>query len=399
MINCDMKAEKRIDLWYVLSLILLSCSCLNLVGKGSLIFLLFCLLSLVFTYKKGQKIPYYFILYFFCAVAVVLSSLLFYSYAEVIKCVNYLLPFIIGFNLIINSKDYKQTIIQIFFAVFLGFSLNIIIVYFYNLGIKRESVRTLYSFWTKEPIAVTCVGLFSSVVIGYAAYAIIGRARWIIKILSITSLVFGLILAIDTATRTPLVLSILVFVIMNYIYIKSNRGRAALRFIFILGLFFLFIYMAYSFDLLGIKTFFESSNIFKRLEDEGLETSRWEISLEHFRLMPKYLWGGGNITNETSEFAHNVLQDAYDNFGVLFAFPFLFIIIHWVYNLIKISCIKGKTSVDYLLVSVQLAIMIQFCVEPVVTGYPVILWCMFLFDGISTAYLIIRGNVIENCVY
>jgi len=85
--------------------------------------------------------------------------------------------------------------------------------------------------------------------------------------------------------------------------------------------------------------------------------------------------------------AHNYLQEGYDLYGV-FAFVMLLVVtVQFVSNIFRFATKRQKKGTDMLFLSFYTAVFLQMCVEPVFTGYPILIWSLMLIHGMATAYL------------
>ena len=100
-----------------------------------------------------------------------------------------------------------------------------------------------------------------------------------------------------------------------------------------------------------------------------------------------YLWGGNNIFHTTHTMAHNFIQEGHDLYGI-FATVFLLLfsaVALW--TLARLTFIRKKQPVVFLLLGIYISIFLQCFVEPVFEGYPILFGLMMLIHGLSVAYL------------
>lgn len=378
----NMIDEKKFEnsiIYYVL----IACACVNLLEKGSLIFCAIALYKVRFKYKFDANMISITLL----TSAVVISSIIFYSFYEIVKAANFFFLYLIGYNGYLVSNDKIKYINRTVFAIFTGFGANIIITYIYNMNIHRIAVRTLYSFWTHELISVTLIGLLSSVVIGYSFYCLFCSKKIYIKIISLIILIIALLINFSTATRTPIIMLCIVYSVMSIIYASSLGKRKALKALLAINLAFIVIFLTYQFNAFGIKEHIQQYPIFLRFKAEGLYSSRLDITKQHLKYMWRYLWGGNNIKTLVTYSAHNYLQEGYDLYGIFAFIALIAKTVHSIRNIFTLVSIKQKQPQDFLFISMYLSIYIQMCMEPVFSGYPILFWSMLLIDGMATAYL------------
>ena len=156
------------------------------------------------------------------------------------------------------------------------------------------------------------------------------------------------------------------------------------------------IIMIYQNDIWGIKSYVMSTPIFERFSQEGLETPRIEIATHYFNNMFDSFWGGNKISQSYGRMAHNFIQEGYDKYGVLSLIAMLGLTFNIVANIVKLICMRKKQSIEYLFISMYVAIMIQINLEPVFDGYPVVVMSLIMIHGLISAYLSNRDEVIRS---
>ena len=85
--------------------------------------------------------------------------------------------------------------------------------------------------------------------------------------------------------------------------------------------------------------------------------------------------------------AHNYLQESYDLYGVFSFIALIVFTVHMIGKLIKLLKIKRKKDYHFLIISMEITLFVQCCLEPVMTGYPVALWVLIMIDGMTTSFL------------
>lgn len=366
--------------------IMLAVGCMNFLGKGSVVFLVFCFLCIpeIANRKLHLDISFFFTLAL--TLTILISSLIYYTVFEAVKSVICAGVYFIAYNVYRLSENREKFVKQSIFAIFLGFFANMLITYIYNIGLERPSLRSLYSFWTKELMSVTLVGLLSSVVIGYSFYCLFCTDSVFLKILSLSSLIITLLLNIDTATRTPAALLLLVYSLMLVIYLTDNKNKTLY---YLMSMLFTsaVLMIVYFCDFFGFRSYILSSPMLERLAEEGLETGRFQITAEHFLRMTDHPWGGGFIGEVTGYSAHNYLQEAYDLYGIFAALSLVGLTFTIAENVFLLIRKKDKTSVDFLFISMYISMFVQSCLEPVFTGFPVLVWSLLFVHGLASSYL------------
>lgn len=367
--------------------VLISLFCVNFLGRGSI----FCLVFGLFAVVKTKKIKldicslFCFILFFASCIA----SILYSDIIEAIKCLNFFLMYIVGVSGYYNAVNKKKYITKVLFSIFAGYALYIVLTYLANLNTVPEYVgqRVINNFWTGERISVTLVGLISSVVIGYSGYVLLCKKKYCLKIIAIVSLILVILINSKTATRTPILLLPIVICGMFLIYLFNQNAHKALKILFVILIIVIFAIILINIDFLGIRTYIESTPIFKRFQKEGDKTSRVQIFQIHLSYFFDYMWGGGNIQDLTGMMAHNFLQQGHDLYGIFATTSLVLITVCVLRNICKLLTKHKKNEIDYLFISMYFAMLIQSFLEPVFTGYPCFYFSFLLIHGVATGYV------------
>lgn len=384
--------------------LLITLTCMNFFEQGALI----CLILGLFCIIKYPEIEMSFnmlaiTLFVFC---IILTTLLFDKpFNEILKSFNYLLLYIAGKNGFCNAKDKVKFIKNTMFFIFLGFLSQLFLHYLYNRGkTVEEGQRLLYSFWTKQYVSVTLIGLLSAVIIGYSYYGILICKNKPIKILCILSLILTAVVNLSTATRTPFFLTAIIFSLMSLIYFTKAKSVKKIRIFVTVSLLVAIAFTFYNADVFGIKTYVMATPFFARIEESGVETSRVLIFQKYFEYMPKYPFGGNHIAEIVGKEAHNYLQQSYDRYGICAFIAIIFMTVHFIKNIVLLLHRKTDTDCVILIASVFISMFIQCCLEPIFDGYPIEFWFLLMIDGMMSginAYrnsLTVSENLLnENC--
>ena len=306
------------------------------------------------------------------------------SLTDNIKLINYFGAYMCGVTGYSSSTDKEKYVKRTVFSMFLGFTLQILLFLIPNDGLIDVEGRMIISAWTGEPIAVTLVGLLSCLGVGWSFYAIFLSKKPLVIITAILSLILIFYVNFTTATRTPIIMFLIVYLVMLLITSKNVERKQRSRLLIGLLVGLLVILLVYSFNLFGIKDFILNSQLAERFEQVEFETSRNEIFVKFLKLMPEHILGGGRISKIVGRNPHNLWQDVYDKMGLFATICFTIVTVHVLVNFFRCLSKKSCTSVDFLYMSVTLAIFIQCCLEPVINGYPMICWCLFFLDGMIT---------------
>ena len=303
------------DSW--LFYVLIALPCFNLLGKGSLFYLIFALFAAT-KISTDIRLDSNFFFSLMLTLSIAFASVVYYDFPEVIKAFNYLLLYMVGYNGFVAAHDKMKFVKRTMAAIFAGFTANIVLTYVYNMNrVVVGYQRILYSFWTGEYIAVTLIGLLSSIVIGYSFYAVFIHKKLAVKLIGIVAIVFAVILNVQTATRTPFLLFIIIYTIMFLLRFLNATQAKKTRSVILFAFLVVALVILYENDTFGAKSYILSTPIYKRFLEEGVETSRTEIFEFYFKNMSKSFLGGGRVYNIYGKSAHNFIQEGYDKYGIL----------------------------------------------------------------------------------
>ena len=371
--------------WIFFLLTVMFCS--NLFGRGSLLCLAFAVFALL-KLRNTLVIDGMGVVVLLFSAAALIPSFAYEGVVEAVKCLNFVFMYLIGLNGFYAARDKKKYLERLFLALFFGYILYVVLLVLWNINVEtREGQRILYNIWSGDPISVTLVGLLCSVPIGFSFYAIfLNKKKWI-KITAILGVIVVFIINARTATRTPIILMLIVTLIMAAIYLYDQNAKRAVRIIALMLFIFAVVGIAYGTNLFGLRSAIESTPIYQRFMEEGTDTRRSELIIWHMQYMMEYPFGGSNIARTVGTNAHNVLQQAYDLYGVG-AFVLVTVICgSIVATLVKFLRMKNREPIDYLFIAMYISMLIQSFLEPILTGYPCFLFSFLMIHGTATAYL------------
>lgn len=152
---------------------------MNFFANGSLLCLIFCIYSLL-KLNVRLVINSHSILEMLLTLVTCIVSIIYFDINNVIKCMIFFLIFITGYNYYNFATNKTEFIKNTIFSVFLGYFILILLTYIYNFNTGSfNGQRIILNVWTCEYVAVTLVGLLSSVVIGYSFYGLFVQKNFI----------------------------------------------------------------------------------------------------------------------------------------------------------------------------------------------------------------------------
>ncbi len=334
----------------------------------------------------------------------------FYNTSEgimsVLRCLGPFCAYLIGLNLTsynlpasLNAQESitQKRIFQILASIALGAFSHYLLNFFYNLG--SSIGRNTNDIWTGVPMAATGQSALICIVMGLScAMLFIPYRKWC-RYAAIFNILMILIYNLVLSCRTPVVmLAILILLCFFYPRKRIKYGTQLLKYskwIFAAAILAIAIY---TLNVFGIRSFIQKSEFVMRFGGlVGFLTggeSRSITKSNYISQMINYPMGGCHIRARYG-FAHDLLLDGYDEYGVL-VFVLLIVIliigIKQLYLLMRgTSC---SESIKLAIFGVYVAILLEFYVEPILTGMPWLFSCFFLINGCIAS---MNRKHLQNC--
>lgn len=314
---------------------------------------------------------------------------------------------VLGYNLPERSELRGVFKVSIYLAV--GMAVHGMMNFFYNtaIGTVISNGRTL-DFWSGVVSTATGQATNFSLFVAFVFWLVVVQRNVLLKILSLAIYVVSLIYDIQMGGRTFLVLSVAAFLLglVFYLYDKVLKQWDTNKLLTIfLGIIFISIFLIYAVrkDLWGIRSIYEESYLYVRLNIH--ETSifavdgRLAIKIKYLKNMGASLLGGHALREHiVGNYAHDLWLDVYDEAGV---FAFSGIVAYTLCAIFRVWKIVREKSIPYefrsALMCYMTIVILQFCVEPILQGAPMLLYSFILIDGMLAGFLqkLNRRNV--NC--
>ncbi|MBR6593622.1 MAG: hypothetical protein IKK83_00350 [Clostridia bacterium] len=343
-----------------------------LINAGSLVYLALGVLMAVYNYDEG-----------------VLSM---------VRCLAPLSLYLVGYNITAimegKAQDFafdedaaKRTgyflLISIsagsFFHYILNFATN------YNKFLGRNTI----DIWTGSVMAATGQATLACLMLGLSVAMIFAPKkrshRWIGAISIVCMIAYNLVLA----GRTLFVVLLVLFAVAILYMRKSLTTKGGKLKLFIGCIMtVLSLAVAYFYNLFGLRSYISQSNFFNRFgasldmfaEDSSRASSKWAFIVNSL----EYPFGGLKL-REQYGYAHDLLLDGYDEYG-LFGFLLLVSVLAlgvWeLYKFLRFTSYSHELKLAYLCVYVS--VLLIFCVEPILAGMPWLFACYCLINGCLT---------------
>lgn len=324
---------------------------------------------------------------------------------SVFRCLTYVLSFIIGSNMILSTSSNRigdednfehQTKIghKILTVICWGSFVHFMLNFFYNL--QWTLGRNTNDIWTGERLSATIQASLACMMTGLCISMIISPKNKFSRVLYIISAVGILMYNLVLSGRTlPLMMIVVLIIGLVYFYKNSENLSHKLKTTLIIASILGLITLAIIFNVGGIKDYILESNFFDRLfnskQDALLSGERSYRKIMFLQNMWKYPFGGLHMRAQFG-YAHDLLLDAYDEYGFLSIIFLLLILGFGIYNLI-VFCKNKDISISCRLsfLCVYITILCEFYIEPILEGLPWLFVCYCLLNGciygLNSAYL------------
>ncbi len=281
------------------------------------------------------------------------------------------ISYIIGYN--INFKDRSRSFdyIYVYLALIAG---GVIFVY---LSVNSSSVsaiidRNAPNFWrpSEDPVNGTVLDLYSMLGTGLIPLAFYGknklfnskRYNWT-AIACLTVGFMSLYTSILLQGRKA-VLSLFIVLVTTTLFKLKGVERKDVRNFYVLLLIFISLLLIVTFDTLA-GSIFKNFEIFNRLQNEGLESGRYQAWAEILAAMPNHLLGGRAFIISES-YAHNIWLDVFYDGGFLpMSLLLIFHILH-IKPILRIVFSNLPETIIILIICVIVPTSIGFQGEPVI---------------------------------
>ncbi len=267
-------------------------------------------------------------------------------------------------------------------AISLGSFAHYMMNYIYNFG--QELGRNTNDIWTGVAMAATGQNALACLMLGFAvAVLFLPKKEWH-RVLASLCILAILLYNFILAGRTVVIILICLF-IGGFIYKKINKIAFKTRDFIYIGVLGLLVLVMFVFNIGGIRDFVFGSELFSRfnvsfssLTDDEARVGRKLNFISDAFLYPF----GGLHLREKYGFAHDLLLDGYDEYGVVALALMLLMIVMGLVNLYKnLRYTSYSHNFKLILLLINVSILLEFMVEPILEGMPWLFSCYALING------------------
>lgn len=312
----------------------------------------------------------------------------FWQNAEPVKALKlFVFPaaYLAGLNMFSGGRyDKAKKLTLLLVAVCAGNLLHIALNLSLGSFADIAQSRNIADFWTGEAMSATMHATLFCVSTGVCISVLCSDVKLPAKLAALFVLLFMLITDLVLACRTPVFAGIIIG-IAAAIYMRGGATKKCrMTTLILLASAFALMFFLYCADAFGIKRAVLNSNLFTRLagiNGLGLKDSRLGIRLAY---LPDILARpfGGSYFMQKYGYAHDLLLDLWDKYGVL---PAALIAVYIIISVRRSFAVLRDAKLPFLtrqlVLCVNLSMLIEFFIEPVIYGIPWLLSTFCLVDG------------------
>lgn len=268
-------------------------------------------------------------------------------------------------------------------GAFVHYALN----FLYNMG--NSMGRNTNDIWTGSRMAATGQNALICLMLGLScALLFLPPKKWH-RWVGVASVLLMLAYNMVLSCRTMLVmLGILLFIGMMYPKKNTPYGTQLLEYLTVFIIICGIAFLAYKLNISDIQRIIRESALFSRFEGSFTSLidneSRTHTKMLFLTQMGDYPFGGCHMRSMYA-YAHDLLLDAYDEYGV---FVFCMLCCVLITGMVQLFSLLRRTryteSFMLILLLIYCAILLEFTVEPILVGMPWLFSCYCLINGCVT---------------
>lgn len=305
----------------------------------------------------------------------------------------FLMVYIIGCGFSNKENDVKSVEKIIYLCAF-GLFAHFLLNFFNNYDIMMQDAsfeRNTVDFWTNDVLSATGQASLACVCVGVSVAILFSKTGVIQKIFAVAALLLVLMYNLILAGRTLLIIMAILFLLAT-VFRSVSLKRNIIKDVLIVSAIIALLVLLYNSNVFNVKDAFENSNFYYRFYEQDArgiaEDPRFEYKLFYLQNFFKHPFGGTNIRNQTTHYAHDLYLDGYDQYGI---FALLAILLYIISSLVRLFKFSKLSQVPFrakqLVFCAYIALNIQFLIEPIVQGMPFLLAAYCLIDGAVSRFL------------
>ncbi len=313
---------------------------------------------------------------------------------SMLRCFAYVFLYVVGYNMIMlgpaKTKD-RGNLQRMAFAMLVSICAGSFAHYLLNFAINVGEVlgRNTTDIWSGSAMSATGQATLACLMLGLSVAMFFLPVKKSHRYVGVACIVAALAYNLILAGRTMLaVLLILLAVGIVYVYRESRSSLERLKIslgisVSVLGVALIFLY-----NVGGIRDYVMDSLLFERFgasfESIMEDSSRMNRKLAFLANGWKYPLGGLHLREEFG-YAHGLLLDGYDEYGIMGLLLLTAILVLGIRSLIKLLRTDCSRELKLALLCVYCAMLLVFCVEPILAGMAWLYACYSLINGVLDA--------------
>ncbi len=310
-----------------------------------------------------------------------------------LRPLSYGLLYCVGYNTMIQLPNkHKEEVHEeemgklrgIFFSIAVGSFLHLLFNFVNNWG--KTLGRNTIDIWSGEIMSATQQATLGCIMVGYSVYLIFSSPTKIGRIAgwgaALSMLAYNLVLSGRTLVAMYMVLFGMGTLYLLYSEKFATKRLKIIGYSILICITLLVIYIS---NFGGIRTTIEASNLYQRFfveADLGIfETSRSDAKTAYLQNLYRYPFGGLHMRDQYG-YAHDLLLDGYDEFGLPVAVLLIYVLFRTIRTLFQmIRTNELPLPFKMCLLCVYSAVHIQFFIEPILAGMQWLFVCYCLMNG------------------
>lgn len=326
----------------------------------------------------------------FCVLLIIFG--IFDGVSNSIRSVSFLAAFVVG-NTMQGSKEKNIRFVIIIFSFSMALHVLLNFTYDYMMqGNRIMSTMNHYDLWSDSFLSVTGLMTNATCFCAIFYYLVVFSERLIQKV--ILSILFVLIIAYDIIIggRTLVLITaicLFVSIAMHFLSVVHQPAskKKALKYVVVFVITIFLIFNVIRFFWPRILAFTSNTYFFRRFGENRsmiLYDTRLRIMIDYYKVFFKYPFGGGKAFADIGTLPHELWLEFFNIGGILPYVMFVFYSNRMFFKIGIFSMKKKSSDFIILLLPFAIGLLIQFFLEPVFSGAPVLLLLFIMITGILT---------------
>ena len=314
-----------------------------------------------------------------------------------LRCLACCMMYLVGYNMVVlfrchtdsqNAENRLPRAELIANALIISMCVGSFIHYVLNAlsNIGSNIGRNTIDIWSNEIMAATGQAAIACLMLGLSVAWIYQPSKKIYRFVGIGAIVTVLAYNLTLAGRTLIVVLGALFVV-GFLFVNRIRKNGMEKLRLVIGFVFAIMVgiLVISLNIGGIRDYISESNLFDRFtlsfDSFFYDSARSSSKLGYILNGWKYPFGGLHLRSAFG-YAHDLLLDGYDEYGI---FGFLFLVTILLFGLFSLYRLLRHTNYSHafkiVLLCVYTAILLYFTVEPILAGMAWLFSCYCLING------------------